>query len=49
MLSGITSDEPVRPGHGEGSFVVIRGRKKEAGRDGKRKDERGQYEERRVP
>ena len=26
-LSEITSDEPVRPGYGEGSFVVIRGRK----------------------
>ena len=26
-LSGTTRDEPVKPGHGEGSFVVIRGRK----------------------
>jgi SAM-dependent methyltransferase len=26
-LSGTTQDEPVRSGHGEGSFVVIRGRK----------------------
>ena len=28
-LSEITRDEPVKPGHGEGSFVVIRGRKEE--------------------
>jgi SAM-dependent methyltransferase len=27
-LSEITRDEPVKPGYGEGSFVVIRGRKK---------------------
>jgi len=29
-LSRTTRDEPVKPGHGEGSFVVIRGRKEEA-------------------
>jgi len=29
-LSETTRDEPVKPGHGEGSFVVIRGRKEEA-------------------
>ncbi len=29
-LSETTRDEPVNPGHGEGSFVVIRGRKEEA-------------------
>ena len=28
-LSKTTRDEPVKSGHGEGSFVVIRGRKKE--------------------
>ncbi|MBW1712197.1 MAG: class I SAM-dependent methyltransferase [Deltaproteobacteria bacterium] len=27
-LSETTRDEPVKPGHGQGSFVVIRGRKK---------------------
>ena len=29
-LSETTRDEPVKSGHGEGSFVVIRGRKEEA-------------------
>lgn len=29
-LSETTRDEPVKPGHGEGSFVVMRGRKEEA-------------------
>ena len=29
-LSETTTDEPVKSGHGEGSFVVIRGRKEEA-------------------
>ncbi len=29
-LSRTTRDEQVKPGHGEGSFVVIRGRKEEA-------------------
>ncbi|MCK4466922.1 MAG: class I SAM-dependent methyltransferase [Desulfobacterales bacterium] len=29
-LSRTTRDEPFKPGHGEGSFVVIRGRKEEA-------------------
>lgn len=29
-LTETTRDEPVKSGHGEGSFVVIRGRKKEA-------------------
>jgi len=29
-LSETTRDEPFKPGHGEGSFVVIRGRKEEA-------------------
>jgi SAM-dependent methyltransferase len=28
-LSKTTIDEPVKPGHGEGSFVVIRGRKEQ--------------------
>ena len=28
-LSKTTRDEPVKPGHGEGSFVVIRGRKEQ--------------------
>ncbi|MEA2038342.1 MAG: class I SAM-dependent methyltransferase [Thermodesulfobacteriota bacterium] len=28
-LTGTTRDEPVKPGHGEGSFVVIRGRKEQ--------------------
>jgi hypothetical protein len=26
-LAETTEDEPVKPGHGEGSFVVVRGRK----------------------
>ena len=30
-LAEITRDEPVKPGHGEGSFVVIRARKKDVG------------------
>ena len=29
-LSEITRDERVKPGHGEGSFVVVRGRKEQA-------------------
>ena len=29
--TGIKSEEPVKPGHGEGSFVVVRGRKELAG------------------
>jgi len=29
-LSEITRDEPVKPGHGEGSFIVVRGRKEQA-------------------
>jgi SAM-dependent methyltransferase len=29
-LGEITRDEPVKPGHGEGSFVVVRGRKEQA-------------------
>ena len=40
-LSETTRDEQVKSGHGEGSFVVMRGRKEEARMDGKRKDERG--------
>ena len=28
-LSKTTRDEPVKPGYGEGSFVVIRGRKEQ--------------------
>jgi len=28
-LSKTTRDEPIKPGHGEGSFVVIRGRKEQ--------------------
>ena len=30
-LAEIKRDEPVKPGHGEGSFVVIRARKKDVG------------------
>ena len=44
-LSETTRDEQIKPGHGEGSFVVIRGRKEEAKGDRKNKYERGKYEE----
>ena len=33
-LSDTTKDEPVKTGYGEGSFVVIRGRKEEVGKIG---------------
>ncbi len=36
-LSETTRDEPVKPGHREGSFVVIRGRKEEAEMTGAQK------------
>ncbi|MEE4352803.1 MAG: class I SAM-dependent methyltransferase [Desulfatiglans sp.] len=44
MLSEITNDEPVKPGHGEGSFVVIRGRKEESKGDGNPEEEQGAHE-----
>jgi len=33
-LSDTTRDEPVKKGYGEGSFVVVRGRKEKVGRNG---------------
>jgi len=45
FLSRTTRDEQVKPGYGEGTFVVIRGRKEEAKMAGKNKDERGTYGE----
>ncbi|MDY7035710.1 MAG: class I SAM-dependent methyltransferase [Thermodesulfobacteriota bacterium] len=44
-LSQTTRDEQVKPGHGEGTFVVIRGRKETAKMARKNKNERGKYKE----